>query len=367
MALSAPVFLSHYTIRVGKKVGWVSLAPLPNTSLFTAYTASYNGFKDRFLKIKALGEGLPLKALGTHKSQLSPEEKVTLQLLDELPRGMNCREIVSLVIGRKPVSHLRRMIEDEGIDMAALIKKVKLARRAGSRTKPIESAVETRSTLVAETSSAYVAEMPSAPVAEMQPVPMPRKESVSMAEEVVVLAAARTTTTSVQAELGPALVETRPSISDAETREAKRKAESAATEEASKKKGKSAVPPGLTLVDLSEKSKVTITSDLELPPGGLSYFSAPTDVRSLWGPNMNIHSLFPPSAIPQYDRSLLVIAWVDGTFDMLEEYHLQSLASLEVSRGLVKRVEQILLKEALNKKKFEKVAKANHDLRAEGE
>ncbi|RDX66231.1 hypothetical protein CR513_55020, partial [Mucuna pruriens] len=57
MAPSAPVFLSHYTIRVGKKVGWVSLAPLPNTSLFTAYTASYKGFKDRFLKIRALDEG----------------------------------------------------------------------------------------------------------------------------------------------------------------------------------------------------------------------------------------------------------------------------------------------------------------------
>ncbi|RDX80895.1 hypothetical protein CR513_38489, partial [Mucuna pruriens] len=99
LAPSAPVFLSHYTIRVGKKVGWVSLAPLPNTSLFTAYTASYKGFKDRFLKIRALAEGslctdgqpmplywrLPLKASVTQKSRLSREEKVTLQLLDELP------------------------------------------------------------------------------------------------------------------------------------------------------------------------------------------------------------------------------------------------------------------------------------------
>ncbi|RDY12560.1 hypothetical protein CR513_02629, partial [Mucuna pruriens] len=52
----ASVFLNHYTIRVGKKVGWVSLAPLPNTSLFTTYTTSYKGFKNRFLNITALGE-----------------------------------------------------------------------------------------------------------------------------------------------------------------------------------------------------------------------------------------------------------------------------------------------------------------------
>ncbi|RDY14226.1 hypothetical protein CR513_00739, partial [Mucuna pruriens] len=168
MTPSAPVFLSHYNIRVGKKVGWVSLAPLPNTSLFSAYTVSYKGFKGRFLKIRALTEGslctdgqpmplywrLPLKASGTHKSRLSPEEKVTLQLLDELPRGMNCKEIVALALGRKPASHLRsesyfsllrrgvEMIEDEGIDMAALIRKVKLARGAGAvSAKP--RAVET--------------------------------------------------------------------------------------------------------------------------------------------------------------------------------------------------------------------------------
>ncbi|RDX58305.1 hypothetical protein CR513_62386, partial [Mucuna pruriens] len=342
MAPSAPMFLSHYTIRLGKK-------------------------------IKALGEGslcidrqpmplywrLPLKAPGTHKSQLSLEEKVALQLLDELPRGMNCKEIVSLVIGRKPVSHLRRMIEDEGIDMTALIRKVKLARGAESGLKPEASMAEMRSAPVAERQSALVAERQLAPVAG--------KESAPAAEEVVVSVAAGMKTTSVQAEKGSAQVEARPSIPYSEAREAKRKVEAVVAGEASQKKGKSMVPYGLTPVGLPEKSRVTITSGPKLPLGGLSCFGAPVDVRSLWGPNMDVHNMFPPSFIPQYDQRLLVSTGIDGTFHMLEAYHIQSLASLEVSRGLVKRTEHILLKEAFNKKEFEKVTKANHDLRAEGE
>ncbi|RDY10309.1 hypothetical protein CR513_05176, partial [Mucuna pruriens] len=106
---STPVFLNHYTTRVGQLVSWMSLAPLPNSGLFTSYTASYKGFKSRFVKIKAAEVGcfcldprpLPLywreppKFKGLVRSQLSLEAKVDLQLLDSLPRGMNCKDIVS--------------------------------------------------------------------------------------------------------------------------------------------------------------------------------------------------------------------------------------------------------------------------------
>ena len=51
---SARVFLSSYTVRVGKTMGWVSLSPLPNSSLFNTYTVSHKGFKDRFVKIQAI-------------------------------------------------------------------------------------------------------------------------------------------------------------------------------------------------------------------------------------------------------------------------------------------------------------------------
>ncbi|RDX90541.1 hypothetical protein CR513_27578, partial [Mucuna pruriens] len=89
---SALVFLSHYTIRVSKKVGWVSLAPLPNTSLFSTYMAPYKGFKGRFVKIKAVeGNSFcvdprplplywrePLKFKGLLRSHLSLEARVDL-------------------------------------------------------------------------------------------------------------------------------------------------------------------------------------------------------------------------------------------------------------------------------------------------
>ncbi|RDX84163.1 hypothetical protein CR513_34829, partial [Mucuna pruriens] len=378
LAPSAPVFLSHYTIRVGKKVGWVSLAPLPNTSLFTAYTASYKGFKDRFLKIRALAEGslctdgqpmplywrLPLKASGTQKSRLSREEKATLQLLDELPRGMNCKEIVALALGKKPVSHLKRMIEDEGVDMAALIKKVKLARRADSAKKSAMPPAGETSTPRAEVQAATVTESASVAVAEVQPA---GTESAPVAEAVPASAAARVPATEVQALEESAQAEARLPTSDVMTRGAKRKVEAAAAEEASRKKGKGIASPGLSPINLTEQSKVTITAGPELPSGGLPCFQAPANVKSLWGPNVDLQSWFPPSSIPQYDRRLLVAAGVEGSFEMLEAYHLRSLASLAVSKGLVKRAEQIVLKEALNKKEFEKVAKANHDLRAEVE
>ncbi|RDX65057.1 hypothetical protein CR513_56317, partial [Mucuna pruriens] len=48
-------------------------------------------------------------------------------------------------------------------------------------------------------------------------------------------------------------------------------------------------------------------------------------------------------------------------------YHIRSLASLEVSKGLVKRVKHIVLKEALHKKELEKMVKANSDLKAKGD
>ncbi|RDX84137.1 hypothetical protein CR513_34862, partial [Mucuna pruriens] len=98
---TAPVFLSHYTARVGQSVGWVSLTPLPNTGL-----SPPTRLPTRALRAVA-EEGhfcvdprpLPLywrepsKFKGLVRSQLPLEAKVDLQILDCLPRGMNCRDI----------------------------------------------------------------------------------------------------------------------------------------------------------------------------------------------------------------------------------------------------------------------------------
>ncbi|RDX80896.1 hypothetical protein CR513_38490, partial [Mucuna pruriens] len=277
---------------------------------------------------------------------------------------MNCKEIVALAIGKKPVSHLRRMIEDEGIDMVALIRKVKLARGAGAVAKSAKPPAGETSTPRAEV---HAAETESAPVAEAEAAPVAEPESALANEVARTPPTAKMSAAETQADGVSAQAETRPLPSDLVTRGAKRKAEAAATEEATQRKGKSIVPPGSPLVNPTEPGRVTITAGPELPPGGLAHFRAPAGVRSLWGPDANVHSLFPPSSIPQYDRRLLVAAGVDGVFETMAAYHLRSLASLEVSKGLVKKAEQVMLKEALNKREFDKMAKANHDLRAEVE
>ncbi|RDX80382.1 hypothetical protein CR513_39073, partial [Mucuna pruriens] len=144
----ALVFLSHYIIWVGKKVCWVSLAPLPKMSLFNAYMASYKGFKSQFVKVKAVGRTrfcadsrplplywrLPLKSQGFLKSQHSLEGKVDLQLLEELPRGMNCKELVALALESKPLYYL------ESFDMEGLIRKAKQVSQArGTSIAPKEA------------------------------------------------------------------------------------------------------------------------------------------------------------------------------------------------------------------------------------
>ncbi|RDX95766.1 hypothetical protein CR513_21665, partial [Mucuna pruriens] len=141
-----------------------------------------------------------------------------------------------------------------------------------------------------------------APVAEKEVAPIgAEKETIpARAKKETVQAKAEKETTAAQ----PARVETRSSAPRPDPRESKRKAESLAAEEVAQKKGKVVVP-----------------SCSPLPPS-----SSQRRVR------------------------LLVTVGVDGTFDMLTAYHVRSLASLEVSRGLVKRAEQILLKETLHKK-----------------
>ncbi|RDX62833.1 hypothetical protein CR513_58795, partial [Mucuna pruriens] len=215
MLSSALVFLSHYTTRVGQSVGWVSLMPLPNTGLFTSYTASYKGFKSRFVKIQALetshfcidSRPLPLywrepsKFKGLVRSQLHLEAKVDLQILDSLPRGMNCRDIVSWISTNNATLCLKNMLKKQGVDMAELIKKARLTNDARSSGRKASGA-ETAATAAEKKSVASLAE----------------KDSVPVVEKLTTLV-----------------------VSDKEA--GKRKANSTTAEEAATKKGKATAPP----------------------------------------------------------------------------------------------------------------------------
>ncbi|RDX93515.1 hypothetical protein CR513_24193, partial [Mucuna pruriens] len=340
---TAPVFLNHYTTRVDQSVSWVSLTPLPNSGLFTSYTASYKGFKSRFVKIKAAEVGhfcldprpLPLywqeppKFKGLARSQLSLEAKVDLQILDNLPRGMSCRDIVSWMSSNNATLHLKSEsfflmsrpcaecadvlcfgLQKQGIDMAELIKKARLTNDARSSGRKAPDAA----TVTTATEKKLV-------------VGLAEKDSTLVVEKLTALA-----------------------VSDKEA--GKRKAGSTTTDEAVAKKGKAIALPPLPL-PIQPKGKVVVTSGLDLPPGGLSCYVAPP-ITSL---GFDIRGLFPTSRIPQHDRGLLVLAGAENSIDMMTAYMARSMATLEIWRGMLRKVEQIVSKEAINKE-LEKAQKA---------
>ncbi|RDY00191.1 hypothetical protein CR513_16657, partial [Mucuna pruriens] len=263
---SASVFLSHYTMRVSKKVGWVSLAPLPNTSLFSTYTTSYKGFKSRFVKIKAVGGGRfcadprslalywrePLKFKGLLRSQLSLEVRVDLQLLDELPQGMNCKEIVAWVSERNATYHMKSMLKKQGIDMEELIRKAKLINKARSTPDTAKVVVNV----------------------EMVATPTKAKGISTNAKTEKMLAPTK-------AGKVLALADGKGQPASTDLNATKRKAKAFTIEEASRKKGKATTPP--PPLPLQPKAKVIVTSVPGLPLGGLSCYVAPLMTHSLWG------------------------------------------------------------------------------------
>ncbi|RDY10808.1 hypothetical protein CR513_04609, partial [Mucuna pruriens] len=270
MILSASIFFNHYTARVGEKVGWVSLAPLLKGSLFNAYATYYKGIKGRLIKVKAIGEArfntnsrplplywkLPDKFKGLYKGQLSLEDRVDLQLLEELPRGMNYKELVAPTFKSKPTYYLKNLLNKQGFDMEALIRK----------------AVRVTKARVALTSAR------DAVVAEKEVVPIvAEKETTSTEKEMEATVAGR-------GPIGP-LPQFEPSSA------AKGKVDAA--EEETCKNGKAngqALPQPISAATTSTIVRVWVIVTLgpnfpvpQLPPCELSCFAAPPTANSLWG------------------------------------------------------------------------------------
>ncbi|RDY07403.1 hypothetical protein CR513_08499, partial [Mucuna pruriens] len=274
--------------------------------------ASYKSFKSRFVKIQATKAGhfcidprpLPLywqeppKFKGLVRGQLSLEAKVDWKILDSLPRGMNCKDIVSWISSNNATLCLKRMLKKQGVNMAELIKKTRLTNDARSTSRKVPNAT----TNIAATEKKF-----AAVVAE--------KDSALVVEKLTALA-----------------------MSDKEA--GKRKADSTTTKEAAAKKGKTVVPPPPPL-PIQSKGKVVVTS-------------GPFLMR-LW---FDVRGLFPTNRISLHDRGLLVSVGADNSIDMMTAYMARSMASLEVWRGLVRKAEHIVAKEAINKKELEKDQKA---------
>ncbi|RDY12829.1 hypothetical protein CR513_02312, partial [Mucuna pruriens] len=211
--------------------------------LFTSYTASYKGFKSRFVKIQATEAG---------------------------------------------------MLKKQGVDMAELIKKARLTNDAKSTGQKVPDAAT--NVVAAEKESATG-------LAEKDLAPMVKK---------------LTTLTMSNKEAG------------------KRKTDSTRRRRRPLRRS---------------KGKVVVTSGPYLPLGGLSCYVAPPTSR------FDVRGLFPTNRISQHDRGLPVLAGADNSIDMMTAYMAHSMASLEVWRGVLRKAEQIVAKEAINKKSWKRLRK----------
>ncbi|RDX85960.1 hypothetical protein CR513_32767, partial [Mucuna pruriens] len=187
----------------------------------------------------------PPKFKGLVRGQFFLEAKFDLQILDSLPRGMNCRDIVSWISTNNATLRLKSMLKKQDVDMAELIKKAWLTNDARSTGRKVPDAATTTAAAAKKKSAVGLAE----------------KDSTLVVEKLTAL-----------------------TVSDKEA--GKRKAGSTMVEEATAKKGKTTVlpPPPLSL---QPKGKVVVTSGPDLPPGRLSCYVAPPTSNSLWGPGFD--------------------------------------------------------------------------------
>ncbi|RDX97829.1 hypothetical protein CR513_19353, partial [Mucuna pruriens] len=66
---------------------------------------------------------LPSKFKGLSKGKLSSKDQASLRLLDELPRGMSCWELVAASFSHQPIQPIKEMLHKRGYDLSAMIKK----------------------------------------------------------------------------------------------------------------------------------------------------------------------------------------------------------------------------------------------------
>ncbi|RDX83006.1 hypothetical protein CR513_36132, partial [Mucuna pruriens] len=110
---STSLFLSHYTLGLAKAQAgspWpyspreaYSTPKRPLTRVYALCGASF-AFVSKPLP---LYWRLPSKFKGLSRGQLTSEEQASLYLLEELPRGMSCRELVAISFTSQPLQNLK--------------------------------------------------------------------------------------------------------------------------------------------------------------------------------------------------------------------------------------------------------------------
>ncbi|RDX84794.1 hypothetical protein CR513_34102, partial [Mucuna pruriens] len=128
---TAPLLFSFYTTQISRGTTWVSLAAMHRMNLFLLRILQ--GFEDP-IREDTSSEGCPHHyGRGTHPwywrtpnrglslGDLNVEDQVSWGILNQLPRGMNCKVVMAASFATDPNSYLIVIIKKSGYDLSAMI------------------------------------------------------------------------------------------------------------------------------------------------------------------------------------------------------------------------------------------------------
>ncbi|RDX68204.1 hypothetical protein CR513_52828, partial [Mucuna pruriens] len=308
---TSSLFLCHYT-RIGMNVDWVSLSPFPKTNLFTTYSAFYKEFKNRFIKVWALNGVFfandkkpmslygrcPQKFKGHPRSALSLEEKLHLSFLNELLRGMNCKNLVALAFESKPIT-LFRISQPRAncFDFHFSLFATLIMKHNFDFNELRHKALAAQKTLKESTPPPQE----SNPVAKIERVPEV-EEPTSTPSELILLQAE-----SKSMQIESSSTEKRKAVSIVEEEDRKKKGKGVADsseDKTTRTQSTNASPPpiegGSEVRTLPAPKNLLLVP--EFPLGGLAHWNAPFRCRSMWSTNFRPHSLIGPNFLSPFDR-----------------------------------------------------------------
>ncbi|RDX73468.1 hypothetical protein CR513_46923, partial [Mucuna pruriens] len=294
----APLFLYHYSTRIGAKAGWVSLSPFPKTNLFNAYSASYKGFKACFVKIKALSS-----------ASFANDQKTPSPLLETSSKVQGVPTEFSHPMGEVgPI-----FLQQQNFDFSELHMRAFSAQKAKKLT-PSESNPEAigvptvvESTLVIIESTATPVEPTSEATPVLQSLLMRQRGNLGSTQE-----------------------------GEGNCRFCEKK--TCQCRLSSPVEGNVA-PRALV-------ASKTLLPVPEFPLGGLACYVAPSRCRSMWSSDFRPHSLIDPNFYSPFDRATFLTVGVQGSLNMIAFYHIHSLAALEFWGFAFWKSEQIIQREA---------------------
>ncbi|RDX94613.1 hypothetical protein CR513_22986, partial [Mucuna pruriens] len=277
------------------------------------------------------------KFKGFNRNSLSPEEKFDHSLMEELPRGMSCKELMAISFDSHPTKLFNDILKRQEFDLYPLMQRFLNKRGLVVQANFHEHGASIANTkLLVIPNVAVVAKKTPAIVASSA---VPKKAIVvkkSLVEKALVARVVLANFTPIKT--------TTPLVGDLPTLDStirKRKVVELDREEVSKK-GKETTPPTIDFDKVAPSSMVGSDSPLVaniveialiIPPpllGDFACFSAPLDSNSYWGTMLDLRGALPIGFVKQFNHELLTSIGYKGSMDMVMAYQLRSMATIAI-------------------------------------